>query len=216
MTTFSGRLFALLLCCLAWTPSAWADALQDLEAFLRETQQGRASFTQVVTSPKKDGEVAPRTKTSSGVFEFLRPNRFRFHYTKPFEQLIVADGLTLWLFDADLNQVTARRQQEVLGNTPAALIAAAPDLKGLAGVFSLSNAPDAGGMQWLLAQPNSRDAQLQQIRLGFRQGQLAVLELLDTFGQRSVLSFGPINTQPGFKAQHFSFQAPAGADVVRQ
>ena len=215
MTLF-GRLFALLLCCIAWTTPARADALQDLEAFLRDIQQGRASFTQVVTSPKKEGEAAPRTKTSSGIFEFLRPNRFRFQYTKPFEQLIVADGLTLWLFDADLNQVTARRQQEVLGNTPAALIAAARDLKGVTGVFALSNAPDANGMQWLLAQPKSRDAQLQQIRLGFRQGQLAVLELLDTFGQRSVLTFGSINTQPGFKAQHFSFQAPAGADVVRQ
>ena len=215
MTIFR-RLFALLLCCLAWTTQARADALKDLEAFLRDIQQGRASFTQVVTSPKKEGEATPRTKTSSGIFEFLRPNRFRFQYTKPFEQLIVADGQTLWLFDADLNQVTARRQQEVLGNTPAALIAAAPDLKGLTGVFSLSNGPDADGMQWLLAQPKSRDAQLQQIRLGFRQGQLAALELLDTFGQRSVLSFGPLNTQPGFKAQYFSFQAPAGADVVRQ
>lgn len=216
LMTFFQRLVVLLLLGLAWTAPARADALRDLEAFLRDTQQGRASFTQVVTSPKKDGEASPRTKTSSGTFEFFRPNRFRFQYTKPFEQLIVADGQTLWLFDADLNQVTAKRQQEVLGNTPAALIAAAPDLKGLAGIFSLSNGADADGMQWLLAQPRSRDTQLQQIRLGFRQGQLAVLELLDTFGQRSVLSFGPLNTQPGFKAQHFSFQPPAGADVVRQ
>lgn len=193
-----------------------ADALRDLEIFLRDTQQGRATFTQVVTSPKKEGEAAPRTKTSSGIFEFSRPNRFRFQYTKPFEQLIVADGQTLWLFDVDLNQVTARRQQDVLGNTPAAIIAAAPDLKGLNSVFTLSNGADAEGMQWLVALPKGKDAQLQQVRLGFKQGQLAVLDMLDTFGQRSVLSFGALNTQPGFKVQHFSFQPPAGADVVRQ
>ena len=45
-------------------------------------------------------------KTSSGTFEFQRPNRFRFDYSKPFEQTIVADGETLWLYDKDLNQVT--------------------------------------------------------------------------------------------------------------
>ncbi|HEX5784652.1 MAG TPA: outer membrane lipoprotein chaperone LolA [Burkholderiaceae bacterium] len=206
-----------LLCCsvvlVAGVP-AWADGLGDLEAFLRQTQQGKTTFNQVVTAPQKAGETA-RSKRSSGTFEFQRPNRFRFDYTQPFEQTIVADGQTLWLYDADLNQVTARKQQEVLGNTPAALIASAPDLSGLKGVFTLSNAPDAAGQQWVLAEPKTQDGQLQSIRLGFRSGQLATLEMLDSFGQRSVMSFGAFNGQPGFKPGHFQFKPPAGADVLR-
>lgn len=207
---------ALLAVSLSWALPARADGLSDLESFLRQIRQGRASFTQVVTPPRRDGEAASRSKTSSGSFEFLRPSRFRFHYVKPFEQLIVADGQTLWLYDADLNQATARRQQEVLGNTPAALIATASDLKGLSGLFTLANAPDADGQQWVLATPKARDGQLQSIRLGFRQGQLATLEMLDSFGQRSVMQFGPLDTQSGFKPGHFAFQPPAGADVLRQ
>ena len=193
-----------------------ADGLADLEAFLAQTQQGRASFTQVVTPPRREGEASARSKTSSGTFEFQRPSRFRFVYTKPFEQTIVADGQTLWLYDVDLNQATARRQQEVLGNTPAALIAASPDLKGVASVFALSSAPDSGGQQWVQALPKTRDGQVQSVRIGFRQGQLATLEILDSFGQRSVMGFGPLDTRPGFKPGHFSFVPPAGADVVRQ
>lgn len=207
---------ALLAAAISWTLPARADGLSDLESFLRQARQGRASFTQVVSAPRRDGEAAPRSKTSSGSFEFLRPSRFRFHYLKPFEQLIVADGQTLWLYDADLNQATARRQQEVLGNTPAALIATASDLKGLSALFTLANAPDAEGQQWVQATPKSRDGQLQSVRLGFRQGQLATLEMLDSFGQRSVMQFGPLDTQSGFKPGHFAFQPPAGADVLRQ
>ena len=207
---------ALLAAAMSWAVPARADGLADLENFLRQTQQGRARFSQVVTPPKKDGEAAPRGKTSSGTFEFQRPSRFRFQYSKPFEQAIVADGQTLWLYDADLNQVTARRQQEVLGNTPAALIASAADLKGLSGLFALSNAPDADGQQWVQALPKSRDGQLQSVRLGFRQGQLATLEMLDSFGQRSVMQFGAMELQPGFRPGYFSFQPPAGADVLRQ
>ena len=107
-----------------------ADGLRALEEFIKNTRSGRSEFTQRVTSPAKDGQEA-RSKISSGSFEFLRPNRFRFVYKKPFEQTIVADGETLWLHDPDLNQVTARKQAQVLGSTPAALIASAPNLAAL-------------------------------------------------------------------------------------
>ncbi len=212
----AGALPGVALCALLCLPAlAQADGLSELESFLRQAQQGRARFTQVVTAPQKAGE-APRARTSSGSFEFLRPGRFRFHYLKPFEQQIVADGQTLWLYDTDLNQVTARRQQEVLGNTPAALIATASDLKSLSGLFTLANAPDADGQQWVLATPKSRDGQLQSVRVGLRQGQLATLEILDSFGQRSLIQFGTIDTQAGLKPGSFAFQPPAGADVLRQ
>ncbi len=194
---------------------AHADGLKDLEQFLREVGSARASFTQVVTSPRRSGETVARSKTSSGRFEFLRPNRFRFEYTKPFEQTIVADGQTLWLYDADLNQVTAREQQAVLGSTPAALIAAGTDLRALSEVFDLKSAPARDGLEWLEARPRSKDGQLQSVRVGFRQGQLTVLEIADSLGQRSVLTFSQWQGNAPLKAEQFRFQPPAGADVIR-
>lgn len=195
--------------------AAHADGLQDLERFLKEVGSARSGFTQVVTSPQRAGESAARSKTSSGSFEFLRPNRFRFEYTKPFEQTIVADGETLWLFDVDLNQVTARKQQEVLGSTPAALIAAGTDLRTLAEVFELKAAPARDGMEWLEARPLARDGQLQMVRVGFRQGQLAVLDIEDSLGQRSVLTFTDWQGNARLTREQFRFQPPPGADVIR-
>lgn len=194
---------------------AWADGLQDLEKFLREVGSGRSSFTQVVTSPKRSTETVARSKTSTGTFEFLRPNRFRFEYTKPFEQTIVADGQTLWLHDVDLNQVTARGQKEVLGSTPAALIAAGTDLKGLSDAFDLKPAAAKDGLEWLEAKPKDRNGQLQMVRVGFRQGQLSVLDIEDSLGQRSVLTFNDWQANASLKATDFKFQPPAGASVMR-
>jgi outer membrane lipoprotein carrier protein len=194
---------------------AQAGGLDSLDAFVKNVKSGRASFTQTVSAPAKDGQ-AVRAKVSSGSFEFARPNRFKFIYKKPFEQSIVADGQTLWLYDVDLAQVTARNQAAALGSTPAALIAAAPDLKALQSEYELRDAPSADGQEWLQAKPRSKDGSLQSVRVGFKGGVLATLEILDSFGQRSVLQFNAFEPNAALDASSFAFKPPAGVDVVRQ
>jgi len=213
-------------------PASGAGAMADLQAFLQQTQKGRAAFTQTVTGPRPAAApnaaasaasasgaaaLAPaaRVQVSHGVFEFQRPNRFRFHYLRPFEQLIVADGQTLWLYDPDLAQVTARPQREVLGQTPAALLASGADLRTLQQAFILRNAPDADGLRWVQALPRGEDAPLQSVRIGFRGGQLAALEILDRFGQRSHIAFERFDTQSAMRPGHFSFNVPPGAALIR-
>jgi outer membrane lipoprotein carrier protein len=193
-----------------------------LEDFIKTAKTGKADFTQVVTSPAKVGQPL-RVKTSSGTFEFARPNRFRFNYLKPFVQTIVADGQTLWLYDVDLNQVTARKQAAVLGSTPAALIASAADVKALQADFVLADAPDKDGLQWVTATPKSKDGQLQSVRVGLSASKvnggastLEVLEILDSFGQRSVLSFRQFETNSALPEKTFEFRVPVGADVLKQ
>ncbi|WP_414693825.1 outer membrane lipoprotein chaperone LolA [Polaromonas sp.] len=193
--------------------------LESLETFVKNTKSGRASFTQVVTSPVRDGQAA-RTKTSTGSFEFLRPNRFKFVYKKPFDQSIVSDGQTLWLHDVDLNQVTSRKLSQVLNGTPAAVIAAAADIKALQTDFNLVPQPDKGGLEWILATPKTKDGQVQSITVGFKEtdkgSELAVLEILDSFGQRSVMTFSNFEVNPAMTPSTFQFKPPTGADVIRQ
>ena len=195
------------------------NGLDSLESFVKSTQSGRATFSQVVTSPAKEGQTA-KSKTSTGTFEFLRPNRFKFLYKKPFEQSIVADGQTLWLYDMDLNQVTSRKLAQVLSGTPAAVIAAAADLKGLEADFKLSAEPDRAGLQWVLATPKTKEGQLQSIGVGFKAtekgSELAMLEILDSFGQKSVMTFNQVEVNPALTPASFQFKVPAGADVIRQ
>ncbi len=194
---------------------ASADGMQSLEGFMKSAKNGRADFTQTVTAPAKDGQQ-PKVKTSTGNFEFQRPGKFRFDYKKPFEQTIVADGKNLWLFDVDLNQVTQRAQDQALGSTPAALLASAPDLTALKADFSLSSAPDQDGQQWVLAEPKAKDGQIKTVRVGFVGEQLATLDIVDNFGQRSVLKFGNMQVNGQVAAATFQFKPPAGADVVKQ
>ena len=203
------------LAILAGSQFATAGGMESLENFVKTAKRGKADFSQVVTSPGKDGQAA-RSKTSTGTFEFSRPNRFRFNYKKPFEQTIVADGQTLWLYDVDLNQVTARKQAQVLGSTPAALIASSPDLNALKKDFALEAIADRDGLQWVQATPRAKDGQLHSVKVGFRGTDLAALDILDSFGQRSVISFNKLEVNTGVSADAFQFKPPQGADVVRQ
>ncbi len=206
----------IAVCWLAFCSSlAFASGLDSLEQFVKSAKTGRAEFTQVVTAPAKEGQVA-RSKNSSGTFEFSRPNRFKFIYRKPFEQTIVADGQTLWLYDVDLNQVTSRKQSAVLASSPAALIASAADIKALQADFSLTAAPDKDGLEWVLASPKAKDGMLLAVRVGFKGADLAVLEIVDSFGQRSVMSFTALRINTALESSTFQFKPPAGADLIQQ
>ena len=191
---------------LAAAAAAHADAVQALRDFAASARTGRASFTQTVSSP--DGA---RRKTSSGSFEFARPDRFRFAYSKPFEQLIVADGKKIWLFDVDLNQVTVRAMAQALAATPASLLAGgAPDKD-----FELSAAPAQDGLDWVQALPRAKDGSVQSLRIGFKGKALVALEILDAFGQRSLLKFSDLETNVPVADERFRFVPPKGADVIQ-
>ena len=185
--------------------SAWAhaDAIDTLKAFVSDIKTGKTNFTQTVTSP--DGK---RTKTSSGSFEFQRPDRFRFVYSKPFEQLIVGDGAKVWLFDPDLNQASSRKMDKALGATPAALLAG----NNLERDFTLkAEAPDV-----VLATPKHADGTLQSLRIRFKGKELSAVEIVDGFGQKSLLQFEGITANVAIPAERFRFQLPSGADLIEQ
>jgi len=199
------KLVAALL--LVGASLAHADAVDTLRDFVRDVKSGRAAFTQVVTST--DGA---RKKTSSGEFEFLRPNRFRFAYKKPFEQLIVADGTKVWIYDTDLNQASSRRIAQALGATPAALLAGG----SLDNEFTLAAQPAKDGLDWALATPKAKDGPFQSMRVGFKGKELAMVEITDSFGQRSLLQFSGFAGNVALDAERFRFTPPAGADVIEQ
>jgi len=194
---------ALLLCAAA----AHADAVDALKAFVRDVKTGQAAFTQTVTSP--DGA---KKKTSSGSFEFARPNRFRFTYAKPFQQEIVADGQKVWIYDADLNQASSRKLNQALGATPAALLAGG----SLEQDFELKALADRDGLAWAEAMPRAKDGAFQSVRIGFRGSELAAVEITDAFGQKSFLQFSKLVTNVPIPADRFRFVVPAGADLIEQ
>ena len=187
--------------------AARADSVDLLRDFATHVKSARASFTQTVTSA--DGQ---KKKESSGQFEFVRPNRFRFSYAKPFEQQIVADGQKVWLYDVDLNQVTVRPLAQALGATPAALLAGGT----LDKEFDLKAAAAADGLEWVQATPRVKDGPIRSLRVGFKGSTLAALEIADAFGQRSLLRFSALEPNIRLPDGTFEFTPPKGADVIQQ
>jgi outer membrane lipoprotein carrier protein len=198
---------ALAITLLLAAGAAHADAVDTLRDFVRDVKTGKATFTQTVTSP--DGA---KKKTSSGSFEFARPNRFRFDYKKPFEQQIVADGQKVWIYDADLKQASSRKLGQAIGATPAALLAGG----SLEQDFVLAAQPSAGGVDWALATPKAKDGPFQSMKVGFRGKELAAVEIVDSFGQKSLLQFSGFAANPALPDANFRFVVPAGAEVLEQ
>ena len=191
--------------------AAHADAADTLRAFIRDVSSGRAQFTQTVTSP--DGA---KKKTSTGSFEFSRPNRFRFAYAKPFEQLIVADGQKVWIYDTDLNQASSRKFTSALGATPAALLAGGSLDKDFDLVAVPAKDAAKDGLDWVQANPKLKDGSFKSVRVGFRGKELAAVEIIDAFDQRSLLQFSQFTPGVSFAPDAFRFTPPPGADVIEQ
>jgi len=202
-----GRLALALVLALA-AVQAWAQGanLERFQQFLRTTQSTTADFEQKVYDRNRK-----LVQESSGRFAFLRPGRFRWTYDKPFAQLIVGDGERVWVYDRDLNQVTVRRIAKALGSTPAALLAGASDVDK---AFDLSEGGDRDGLAWVEAKPKDKDAGFERIRLGMSVAGIEAMELVDNFGQTTLLRFMKLVRNPQVDPETFRFTPPKGADVL--
>ena len=199
------KLAALLAGALA--AQVHAAALDQLRAFLTQTTSARGEFVQRV-SPRSGTSSQP---ASSGRFEFQRPGRFRWVYEKPYEQLIIADGQRLVLFDKDLNQVTIRKLQASLPSSPASILFGSNDFER---EFEVSDAGARDGLEWIVAKPRAKDSTFEHIEIGFRDNLPAAMKLADNFGQQTQLTFSKLERNPKLAADTFRFTPPKGADVI--
>lgn len=199
------RLVLALAALGAGIAQASAASMDRFQSFIRSTQSARADFEQKVFD--KSGKLV---QESRGNFAFLRPGRFRWTYVKP-PQVIVGDGDRVWIHDADLNQVTVRRVSRVLGATPAALLAGASDIEK---AFELTEAGEKDGLEWLDAKPREKESGFERIRLGMGTSGIQAMELVDHFGQTTVLRFSNLVRNPQIDAGSFRFTPPRGADVL--
>jgi outer membrane lipoprotein carrier protein len=199
----------ILLAVFLLTFSAFASAAAGadlLREYLRETQAARADFTQVVYDRNMR-----KLQETSGTMHFARPGRIRWAYEKPYEQLIVGDGTKLWVYDKDLNQVTVKAIGQAIGGSPAALLAGSNDIEK---DFRITAGGTENGLEWIEAEPRGTESTFQKVRMGFGKSGLEAMELLDGFGQRTVVRFENIRSNPKLSPELFQFTPPQGADVI--
>ena len=198
-------LFGFML--FAGSLSAHAGAIDKLKNFVAATHSAQADFTQEVL-----GKNNKRLQYATGTMQFERPGKFRWTYLKPYEQLIVGDGQKFWLHDVELNQVTVKKMDAALGSSPAALLSGSNEIER---GFVLKDSGQQDGLQWLQAQPKSKDTSFEKIRMAFNaQSELVIMELFDSFGHKTVLRFSNMQRNPQLAPQLFKFVPPKGADVL--
>ena len=197
---------AAIALCLLVAPLAHAGAIDKLHRFLETTKTLRADFAQIVVA--KNGK---KPQQSIGVMMISRPGKFRWQIDKPYEQLLVGDGDKVWIFDPDLRQVTVKKFDAALGSTPAALLVGG---NALDKNFTLREAGEREGLEWLEAIPKGSDSGFEKLQLGFAGNDLKAMELSDNFGQTTSLLFSRLERNPQIAPALFRFVPPAGVDVI--
>jgi len=182
-------------------------ASEQLNTFVAKISAATGQFSQYTVGPQ--GQTKPK---QTGEFSFQRPGRFKWDVLKPYQQMVVSDGKTLFQFDPDLNQVTTRPVSLAIGSSPAAILFGSGDIQH---VFEIETLPDRDGLVWLRAKPKSTEAGFVHADLGFVNGLPTRIILLDAFGQTTHVDLFDLKSNPALPPETFQFTAPVGADVVR-
>jgi outer membrane lipoprotein carrier protein len=200
------RRFLLAPMLLGAVITAHAGGIDRLNQFMSATQSATADFEQRIYG--REGKVV---QASRGSLAFSRPGRFRWTYIKPYAQLIVGDGVRVWIYDEELKQVTVRKLDLALGATPAALLAGSNEaLKA----FTLKDEGARDGLEWVEAVPRDKESSFERIRMGFGFSGIERMQLVDTFGQTTELQFSAFQRNPRVDSAQFRFVPPPDADVI--
>ncbi len=201
----AGCLAGLLIAGMANAAEA-VDGEALVRGFVDDVRSMSARFEQSLLDA--DGVLV---EESAGQLEILRPGRFRWSYETPYEQLLVADGLNVWSYDADLEQVTVKPQRDVLGSTPALLLGGGGDaLDG----FEIRDSTLDRGTAWVRLRPRGEDSGFESVELGFTDGQLSRMIFVDSLGQSTLVALFEVEINPELAPERFDFQPPDDADLV--
>ncbi|MBS1270356.1 MAG: Outer-membrane lipoprotein carrier protein [Gammaproteobacteria bacterium] len=179
----------------------------NLNHFFSEVQTYSARFQQVVLD-----EGFNPIEESSGRVTIKRPGRFRWDYEPPNEHRIISDGDKVWVYDVELEQVTVRSLEEAVGGTPAGLLAGGADIEEEFAVADLGQAN--GPLYWVRMVPKSKDVGFEDIRIGFEEGRLRVMELIDGLGQTTRITMADGVENRPIPDSQFQFAPPEGVDVI--
>lgn len=208
MNRVGGTMFGLALigASLFVSTSALAGPARDrLEAFSNGLATVRAEFSQ--DSLDADGRLL---ETSSGTLSLHAPRQFRWEYLDPFPQLIVADGLNVWIYDEDLEQVTVRAQSLEEAQSPLTVLT---DLGQLDRDFTVGEV-HSQGVPWLVLKAKAKDPAFKEVRIAFGESAPSRMELTDLLGNRTVWSFNGWQRNPNLPADEFRFDPPEGVEIV--
>ncbi len=181
-------------------------AIERMHAFLKDVHSLKADFTQVVLDNNMQ-----QVRKSHGTLEIKRPDRFRWDYATPNQEIIVADGKRVWIYDVELQQITVKPLSGTLAASPAVLLSGSNDVEKS---FAIKELGTDEGLQWVGLTPKIKDTDFESVKMGFKGNDVSVMELKDALGNLTRITFSHLVLNPAIPDSHFQFTPPAGADVI--
>lgn len=198
----------ILFVALFFSASAFSESVGDeLQNKLNAMRTMTANFKQVVKAKQKE------ISHSSGTMALERPGRFRWQTNAPMEQLVVADGKKLWVYDVDLEQVTVKKQEKELKGTAALFLSGYNNT--VTRDFDVTATTSRADQIYDLRSKSDK-ANFQRIKLVFNKEVLISIEMFDQLGQHTIVHLTQVKSNPKVAASLFQFKPPKGTDVVQQ
>ncbi|MEW5837243.1 MAG: outer membrane lipoprotein chaperone LolA [Pseudomonadota bacterium] len=181
--------------------------LDNLDGFLKNMKTLQGQFVQTQFNAERR-----ETQRASGALELARPGKFRWVYSQPYHQELVADGEMLWIYDQDLEQVTQKPLRQAMAQAPITLLL---EKKALDKDYLLTELGSDQGLDWVGLKPRNEESDVREVKLAFAGKMLARMQLTDAFGQITLIEFKDMQLNPKFAEGRFDFVPPSGVDVVR-
>ncbi len=196
----------IVLCAALATQAAAASGSEALSYFFGEVQSFKARFSQVVLD-----ESLTEISDAQGTVWARRPGLFRWNYEFPEVQEIVGDGENVWVYDVELEQVTVHDQARALGRSPALLLSGSGNIEK---THIIEDIGPQGRFDWVNLVSKDEESEFREVRIGFEDDRLRLMELLDNLGQRTRISFVDLEENEPIPVSVFTFVPADGVDVI--
>ena len=190
-------------------PAAWAnDAAERLTERLEPLESYQATFEQKIL----DGS-GERLQSATGEMWLSRPGMLRWEVEAPYSQVVVSDGSDIYLYDPDLEQVTVQPMDDRVTHTPALLLSG--NIGDLTSSYDVVYNQENGEDVFTLI-PSSADTLFEELSMVFDKDTLTQLWMMDSTGQRTLITFSDITQNGSINRSLFNFDIPEGTDVIRE
>lgn len=192
---------------LAAQETASASPLQELVNTLAETSSMQAQVEQLILS--QDGR---QIQALQAELIMQKPDLMNWHVTEPYEEFMVSDGVSLWYYEPDLEQVSIQDFPNDVENNPILLLN--NDLQAIADAYEVSvGYVDEEVKQYVLL-PLTASSSYERFSMTFSGPDLLQMQFESSVGQLTSFSFTNITNNGVIDPTVFSFAIPANIELI--
>ena len=199
-------LIAALACTFVNGETSQSDS-QKLQDLLGPIKSLSATFTQSIYDAR-----GLELDSSEGLFKVASPAKVVWHVTAPLEQRVISDGITLWIYDPDLDQVVINKVGKSVNATPAVLFSGS--LESLEASYQVEHKGLSIEAPSFLLTPKDNGGLFASIELQFAGLNPSAIIITDTLGQSTAITLDDLLVNPVLGADTFTFSIPSGVDVI--